>query len=55
LGFDLVSFLTGTLAEYSFEKTSFGVISTGLDNGGILKLSTNKLRLYFLIHNMDFS
>jgi hypothetical protein len=55
LGFDLASFLAGTLAGYYFDKTSFEEISTGLDNAGIPKLSTNKLRLYFLSHNMDMS
>jgi hypothetical protein len=50
-----VSFLAGTLAEYTFEKTSFGIISAGLDNNGIPKLSTNKLKLFFLTHNMDLS
>jgi hypothetical protein len=47
--------MAGTLVNYTFEKTSFGAISTGLDNGGIPKLSSNKLRLYFLTHNMDLS
>jgi hypothetical protein len=50
-----MSFLAGTLVEYSFEKTSFGVISTGLDNYGLPKLSSNKLRLYFFSHNTDMS
>jgi hypothetical protein len=54
-GCDLASFLAGTLAEYTFEKTSFGIISAGLDNNGIPKLSSNKLKLLFLTHNMDLS
>jgi hypothetical protein len=53
-GFDLTNFLAGTLAEYTFDKSSFEKISAGLD-GGIPKLSSNKLKLFFLIHNMDLS
>jgi hypothetical protein len=54
-GFDLASFLAGILTDYTFEKSSFGQISAGLDNAGIPKLSSNKLGLYFLTHNMDLS
>jgi hypothetical protein len=54
-GFDLANFLAGTLAEYTFEKTSFAMISAGLDNTRIPKLSSNKLGLLFLTHNMDLS
>jgi hypothetical protein len=54
-GFALDSFLAGTLTDYTFDKTSFGAISLGLDNAGLPKLSTNKLRLYFLSHNIDMS
>jgi hypothetical protein len=43
------------LADYTFDKSSFEMISADLDNGGLPKLSSNKLNLFFLIHNMDLS
>jgi hypothetical protein len=55
MGFDLMSLFAGTLPDYTFERTSFEKISAGLDNAGIPKISSNKLRLYFLTHNIDLS
>jgi hypothetical protein len=46
--FDLTAFLTGKLAGYEFSTSSFAEIAIGLDNAGIPKLSSNKLRLFFV-------
>jgi hypothetical protein len=48
LGFNLANFLGGTLTDYTFGITSFEQISADLDNGGLPKLSSNKLKLLFV-------
>jgi hypothetical protein len=47
----LGNLFAGTLAGYEFGKTCFAEISAGLDNNGIPKLSSNKLKLLFVSIN----